>query len=1068
MTTISGTSDSDILVGTNSADTISGGAGDDTLSGLGGNDVILAGSGDDTVSGGAGNDLISGGSGDDCIDGGKGNDVILAGSGDDTVSGGAGNDLISGGSGDDCIDGGSGNDLLFGGSGDDWIDGGSGNDLLFGGSGDDWIDAGSGNDVVFGGSGDDTIFGGAGNDFVDGGIGNDTIYGGIGRDLLFGSSGDDWINAGTGSDIVSGGIGDDTLFGDAGNDAIDGGSGHDIVDGGSGNDVLFGGAGNDTLTGGAGADQLVGGSGYDHFVFLDASDSPASCGSDRIIDFTQGMDKIDLSALLGLTTDLAWGNQSATANGAWYLNSGSSIFVFADINGNGQADLKIELKYTCGLNLTVNDFIGVSEGNNSPVITSGAQSGSATEIADLASGENATLHTAAGAVSFTDADTLDTHTAVFAPQGAGYLGTFSLDAVNQNLHSLGWNFSVEDSALDSMRADQILIQKYDVTVNDGHGGTAVQTVTVTLSGTNDAATITGSTSGSATEDGNLTASGVLTVSDVDADEAVFQSPVSLLGTFGTFAFDATNGQWSYALDNNAANVQALNGGAVEHDSLTVNSLDGTASETITVDITGANDAATILGNAKGKVTEDGPQLDAIGNLNVKDVDTGEDVFQAPASLAGNYGDFTLDSATGTWIYTLANGAANVQALNDKTTVQDSLTVTSFDGTASETITVDITGANDAATITGDTSGAVIEAGGAANSTSGDPFASGNLMVSDVDTGEAVFQAVAPDSLAGTYGNFSFDELTGAWTYTLDQSKADSLTENQPASDELTVKSLDGTASQTITVNITGANDAPVAVDDVADLNTSVGAAGNVLTDPVTGDTDPDTGDTLKVTSLGGKNVDGDVFVVGKYGHILMTEDGQWAYTLTSAPEQSDTDVFDYTIADQDQLGALRGTADDAFLTINVPGTGTTSVVTSSTSSAPPSTVTGDTSGGSGGVVGNGGGSGGNNAPVATPDLVYASASGNSGNVLANDFDQDLGDSLIVTGVSGETFEGDMPAFGTYGSLFITDAGDWTYSLNPAGTDALAQGADVVDVFDYTIADASGATASSTLTFDFLL
>ena len=404
---------------------------------------------------------------------------------------------------------------------------------------------------------------------------------------ISGDCGNDTLSGTNKADIISGGGGDDVIDGGNGNDVISGGSGSDVIDGGNGNDVISGGSGSDVLIGVGGADWLQGGGGNDVFSYLNASDSNSG-GWDRIIDFTQGMDKIDLSALLGLTTDLAWGNQSATANGAWYLNSGSSIFVFADINGNGQADLKIELKYTCGLNLTVNDFIGVSEGNNSPVITSGAQSGSATEIADLASGENATLHTAAGAVSFTDADTLDTHTAVFAPQGAGYLGTFSLDAVNQNLHSSGWNFSVEDSALDSMRADQILIQKYDVTVNDGHGGTAVQTVTVTLSGTNDAATITGSTSGSATEDGNLTASGVLTVSDVDADEAVFQSPVSLLGTFGTFAFDATNGQWSYALDNNAANVQALNGGAVEHDSLTVNSLDGTASETITVDITGAS------------------------------------------------------------------------------------------------------------------------------------------------------------------------------------------------------------------------------------------------------------------------------------------------------------------------------------------------------------------------------------------------------------------------------------------------------------------------------------------------
>ena len=191
-----------------------------------------------------------------------------------------------------------------------------------------------------------------------------------------------------------------------------------------------------------------------------------------------------------------------------------------------------------------------------------------------------------------------------------------------------------------------------------------------------------------------------------------------------------------------------------------------------------------MGIAKGKVTEDGPQLGDSGNLNVKDVDTGEAVFQAPSSLLGAYGNFTFDSATGAWTYTLANDAANVQALNDKVTVQDSLTVFSSDGTASETITVDITGANDAATITASSSEdtAVKEDGGVANATAGDALAGGTLTVHDVDSGEDHF--AVPASLAGTYGNFTFNAMTGVWGYTLDQGKADPLAANQPATDAL--------------------------------------------------------------------------------------------------------------------------------------------------------------------------------------------------------------------------------------------------------------------------------------------
>jgi len=134
------------------------------------------------------------------------------------------------------------------------------------------------------------------------------------------------------------------------------------------------------------------------------------------------------------------------------------------------------------------------------------------------------------------------------------------------------------------------------------------------------------------------------------------------------------------------------------------------------------------------------------------------------------------------------------------------------GTLSQAkVAVDIYGQNDAAAIGvsphEDTS--VTEAGGAGNGIPGDPHASGQLTVTDADHGENRFQPVAAAALTGSYGKFTFDSSTGAWTYTLDQAKADPLIAGEPATDALTVTSLDGTASQTITVDITGANDAPV-------------------------------------------------------------------------------------------------------------------------------------------------------------------------------------------------------------------------------------------------------------------
>src|SRR5437764_10313880 len=76
-----------------------------------------------------------------------------------------------------------------------------------------------------------------------------------------------------------------------------------------------------------------------------------------------------------------------------------------------------------------------------------------------------------------------------------------------------------------------------------------------------------------------------------------------------------------------------------------------------------------------------------------------------------------------------------------------------------------------------------------------PRASGQLTVHDVDTGEDHF--ATPASLAGTYGTFTFNTTSGAWTYTLDQSLADHLTAGQHVTDTLTVASFDGTATYPI-------------------------------------------------------------------------------------------------------------------------------------------------------------------------------------------------------------------------------------------------------------------------------
>ena len=106
-------------------------------------------------------------------------------------------------------------------------------------------------------------------------------------------------------------------------------------------------------------------------------------------------------------------------------------------------------------------------------------------------------------------------------------------------------------------------------------------------------------------------------------------------------------------------------------------------------------------------------------------------------------------SAGVWDYTLINGHGTVQALNVGSTLADSFTVTTVDGTA-RTINITINGANDAAVITGTSGREVFEAGGIANNTPGIPAASGTLASTDVDNANT-FTARS----AGTASNFGY-------------------------------------------------------------------------------------------------------------------------------------------------------------------------------------------------------------------------------------------------------------------------------------------------------------------------
>ena len=402
-----------------------------------------------------------------------------------------------------------------------------------------------------------------------------------------------------------------------------------------------------------------------------------------------------------------------------------------------------------------------------------------------------------------------------------------------------------NSAVQALNVGDKLTDSFTVTTIDG----TPQVVTVTINGANDAAVISGATTGSVTEDGGTkcdlpTATGTLTATDVDNAPGftAVNCPTASDAGYGTFTMTA-DGVWIYKLDDGNCAVQALNVGDTLTDTFKVTSLDGTA-QLVTVTIDGTNDAAIICGTKEGSVIEAGGAANSIsckptatGTLTDTDVDNTPNTFTAidtPKASTGGYGTFTM-TTDGVWTYTLDNTNCKVQALNVCDKLTDCFTVTTIDGTP-QVVTITINGANDAAIICGPATGSVTEAGAC---TYGTPIATGTLTDTDVDNTPNTFTAVcAPKASDAGYGTFTMT-ADGVWTYKLDNANCEvqALNDCDTLTDCFKVTTIDGTA-QVVTITINGADDtfhfkdkmsdvkAPDVIDLAEDIPASISSAQN--------------------------------------------------------------------------------------------------------------------------------------------------------------------------------------------------------------------------------------------------
>jgi len=538
------------------------------------------------------------------------------------------------------------------------------------------------------------------------------------------------------------------------------------------------------------------------------------------------------------------------------------------------------------------------------------------------------------AASSTNSDAKLTFGVVGASAGNTVLGgvTYDLSKTDPygtlyvNSTSGAYTFVPDSAAINALTAPTT--DSFVVTVSDGSISIS-QAFTITINGVNDAALISGTTTGSTVEAGGTAngtsgmpiATGTLTDTDVDNPPNTFtavSSPKASAGGYGTFIMTAA-GVWTYTLDNANAAVQALNTGDTLIDSFTVATIDGTA-QVVTITIHGASDAAIISGATTGSVIEAGGVANASpgtptasGALTDTDVDTTSNAFTAvgPTASAGGYGAFTM-TAAGLWTYTLDNANGAVQALNAGETLTDTFTVTTLDGTA-QLVTITIHGTNDAANISGTSTGSVTEAGGVANATPGTPAATGTLVAVDVDNASNIFTAVSsPKTSVSGYGTFTIT-AAGVWAYTLDNANAavQALNVGGTLADSFTVTTIDGTP-QLVAITIHGTNDAAIISGTTTGsvIEAGTAAPGIPIATGALTDTDVDnTPNTFTVVASPTASDDG-------YGAFTMTAAGVWTYTLDNNNSVVQAlDVGD-TLTDTFTVTAIDGTTQAVTITIH--------------------------------------------------------------------------------------------------------------------------------------------------------
>lgn len=295
---------------------------------------------------------------------------------------------------------------------------------------------------------------------------------------------------------------------------------------------------------------------------------------------------------------------------------------------------------------------------------------------------------------------------------------------------------------------------------------------------------------------------------------------------------------------------------------------------------GVSNAAPVAVADLAAALEDGGaiSINVLANDTDSNVNDTKTVVSVDASGATGT---TFVNANGTVSY---NPGAAFQSLAQGATATDAFTYTMRDtagATSSASVTVTVTGVNDAVVAVADTAAATED---------GAPVVIAVLANdTDVDAGDT--KAIASVDTAATTGTVSIN-ADGSVSYATGAA-FQALGAGATATDSFSYTVRDGagaTSTATAIVTVTGVNDVPAAVGDSASVLEDQSVTINVLGN----DTDVDAGDAMSIVSVSASSQGASVAIVN--GQIVYTADAD-AQDLLVAGE-STVDIVTYVMADR--------------------------------------------------------------------------------------------------------------------------------------------------------------------------